>query len=66
MSHAGSYGKVSRLVVAMTGASGAAITNLPGFSWLTGGAFRFRIYSSQGLDWSIIALKTNRTSFHAF
>lgn len=48
-------GRVPRHIAAMAGASGYAISNLLGFSWLTGGALRFRIYSSLGLDWSLVA-----------
>lgn len=48
-------GKVPRHVAVMAGASGFAISNLLGFSWLTGGTLRFRIYSALGLDWPVIA-----------
>ena len=48
-------GKVRRIVAAATGACGYAISNLLGFSVLTGGAVRMRIYSSLGLDVAQIA-----------
>lgn len=47
-------GKVPRATAAMAGASGFAISNLLGFSWLTGGALRFRIYAAVGLDWALV------------
>lgn len=48
-------GKVPYHVAATAGAGGYAVSNLLGFSWLTGGAVRFRIYSSLGLEWTPIA-----------
>ncbi len=43
-------GRVPARVAALAGASGYAISNLLGFSWLTGSTVRFRIYSALGLD----------------
>ncbi|MGE0231026.1 MAG: bifunctional lysylphosphatidylglycerol flippase/synthetase MprF [Flavobacteriaceae bacterium] len=43
-------GRISRWVAAIAGASGFAISNLIGFSWLSGGALRMRIYAGLGLD----------------
>lgn len=43
-------GKVPRRVAMIGGGTGYAVTNLLGFSWLTGGAVRYRLYSSYGLD----------------
>ena len=48
-------GKVPRRIAAIAGACGYSISNLLGFSWLTGGAVRFRIYSSMGLDLTLVA-----------
>lgn len=43
-------GRVPPRVAALAGASGYAISNLLGFSWLTGSTVRYRIYSTFGLD----------------
>lgn len=43
-------GKVPAKIAAMAGATGYAISNLLGFSYLTGTAVRFRVYSGLGLD----------------
>lgn len=43
-------GVVPARVAALAGASGYAISNLLGFSWLTGSTVRYRIYSWLGLD----------------
>lgn len=48
-------GQVPWPVAAYTGATGAAISNLLGFSYLTGTAVRYHIYSSLGLDMARIA-----------
>lgn len=48
-------GKVPRSIAAAAGACGYAVSNLLGFSWLTGGAVRIRIYSSLGLDLARVA-----------
>ncbi|PKP67416.1 MAG: oxacillin resistance protein FmtC, partial [Alphaproteobacteria bacterium HGW-Alphaproteobacteria-8] len=43
-------GIVPARIAALAGASGYAISNLLGFSWLTGSTVRYRIYSALGLD----------------
>lgn len=43
-------GKVPVRIAAMAGASGYAVSNLLGVSYLTGTALRYRIYSGIGLD----------------
>ncbi|WP_193175618.1 bifunctional lysylphosphatidylglycerol flippase/synthetase MprF [Oricola nitratireducens] len=43
-------GKVPPRIAFLAGSTGYAVTNLLGFSWLTGGAVRYRLYSSYGLD----------------
>ncbi len=43
-------GKVPPRIAFLAGSAGYAVTNLLGFSWLTGGAVRYRLYSSYGLD----------------
>jgi phosphatidylglycerol lysyltransferase len=48
-------GKVPDKVAGLAGASGYAISNLLGFSYLTGTAVRYRIYASLGLDLSRVA-----------
>jgi len=48
-------GRVPRTTAALAGACGYAISNLLGFAWLTGSGLRFRIYSSLGLDWTLVA-----------
>ncbi|TCP40023.1 bifunctional lysylphosphatidylglycerol flippase/synthetase MprF [Rhodovulum marinum] len=49
-------GRVPTLVAATTGASGYAISNMLGFSYLTGIVLRFRIYGARGLDVGPISL----------
>ena len=48
-------GSVPSWVAGLAGASGSAISNLLGFSYLTGTAVRYRVYSSLGLDLSRVA-----------
>lgn len=48
-------GKVPLRVAAVAGACGYAVSNLLGFSYLTGTAVRYRIYASLGLDLSLVA-----------
>jgi phosphatidylglycerol lysyltransferase len=43
-------GRVPARIAALAGACGYAVSNLLGFSWLTGSAVRYRIYSALGLD----------------
>ncbi|QRM54825.1 bifunctional lysylphosphatidylglycerol flippase/synthetase MprF [Sinorhizobium sp. BG8] len=43
-------GRVSKRVSAMAGAAGYAISNALGFSLLTGGALRYRVYAAQGIE----------------
>ena len=43
-------GRVPLRVAALAGASGYAISNLLGASWLTGTAVRYRIYATMGLE----------------
>lgn len=52
-------------VTMMTGVSSMAVSNMLGFSWLTGGAIRYRVYSSFGIDVGSIA-KLIATSWIAF
>ncbi|MEM7089708.1 MAG: bifunctional lysylphosphatidylglycerol flippase/synthetase MprF [Pseudomonadota bacterium] len=47
--------KVPLLVAGMAGASGYAVSNCLGFSYITGTAIRYRIYSSLGLDLGRVA-----------
>lgn len=47
-------GKVPVRIAAFAGAAGYAVSNLVGFSWLTGSAVRSRIYSGLGLDVSAL------------
>jgi phosphatidylglycerol lysyltransferase len=49
----------------MTGASSLAVSNMLGFSWLTGGVIRYRVYSAFGVEISAIA-KLIATSWIAF
>ncbi|WP_116135058.1 bifunctional lysylphosphatidylglycerol flippase/synthetase MprF [Tropicimonas sp. IMCC34043] len=49
-------GQVPPKVAAAAGAAGYAISNLIGFSYVTGTAIRFRVYSGLGLDVAQIAL----------
>jgi phosphatidylglycerol lysyltransferase len=48
-------GKVPDRLAALAGASGFAISNFLGASWLTGSAVRMRIYSTLGVDLGVIA-----------
>ena len=48
-------GKVPDKIAGLAGASGNAISNLLGFSYLTGTAVRYRIYAALGLDLSRVA-----------
>jgi phosphatidylglycerol lysyltransferase len=48
-------GKVPLRVAAVAGACGYAVSNLLGFSYITGTAVRFRIYASLGLDLGLVA-----------
>lgn len=48
-------GKVPGRVAALAGASGFAISNFLGASWLTGSAARMRIYSALGVDLGTVA-----------
>lgn len=48
-------GQVPAQVAGFAGASGSAVSNLLGFSYLTGTAVRYRIYASLGLDLSRVA-----------
>lgn len=48
-------GKVPDMISGLAGASGYAISNLLGFSYLTGTAVRYRVYAALGLDLSRVA-----------
>ena len=48
-------GKVPLHVAGMAGASGYAVSNCLGFSYITGTAIRYRIYASLGLDLGRVA-----------
>lgn len=48
-------GKVPDRIAGLAGASGYAISNLIGFSYLTGAAVRYRVYAALGLDLSRVA-----------
>ncbi|MFT6677308.1 MAG: phosphatidylglycerol lysyltransferase [Sulfitobacter sp.] len=48
-------GQVPARVAGFAGASGYAVSNLLGFSYLTGTAVRYRVYASLGLDISRVA-----------
>ena len=48
-------GRVPARVAGYAGATGVAISNLLGFSWVTGTAVRYRIYASLGLDLTLVA-----------
>ncbi|NVO54954.1 bifunctional lysylphosphatidylglycerol flippase/synthetase MprF [Rhodobacteraceae bacterium B1Z28] len=48
-------GKVPLPVAGMAGASGYAVSNCLGFSYITGTAIRYRIYASLGLDLERVA-----------
>ncbi|MCB5198672.1 bifunctional lysylphosphatidylglycerol flippase/synthetase MprF [Loktanella sp. TSTF-M6] len=52
-------------VPVLTGVSSMAISNLLGFSWLTGGAIRYRIYAAFGVDIAAVA-RLIATSWIAF
>lgn len=58
-------GKIPIWIAAYAGATGVAVSNLLGFSYLTGTAVRYRIYASLGLDLAQIAgvLATAWTGF---
>jgi phosphatidylglycerol lysyltransferase len=47
-------GRVPWRTAALAGASGYAISNLLGASWLTGTAVRYRIYATMGLDLALV------------
>ncbi|MEP5089086.1 MAG: oxacillin resistance protein FmtC, partial [Paracoccaceae bacterium] len=48
-------GRVPLRIAAVAGACGYAVSNLLGFSYLTGTAVRYRIYASLGLDLGLVA-----------
>lgn len=48
-------GKIPDRIAGLAGASGVAISNLLGFSYLTGTAVRYRVYAALGLDLSRVA-----------
>jgi len=48
-------GRVPAMIAGLAGASGYAISNLLGFSYLTGTAIRYRVYAALGLDLSRVA-----------
>jgi len=48
-------GQVPDRITGLAGATGTAISNLRGFSYLTGTAVRYRIYAALGLDLSRVA-----------
>lgn len=48
-------GKVPDKIAGLAGASGYAISNLLGFSYLTGTAVRYRVYAAMGLDLARVA-----------
>ncbi|SHE38491.1 phosphatidylglycerol lysyltransferase [Loktanella atrilutea] len=52
-------------VPVLTGVSSMAVSNLLGFSWLTGGAIRYRVYAAFGVDVGAVA-KLIATSWLAF
>lgn len=53
--HTVAKGKVPLKIAVFAGTSGYAVSNLLGFSWLTGGAIRYRIYSALNLDLTLVA-----------
>lgn len=57
--------KIPAAVLMMTGASSLAVSNLFGFSWLTGGAIRFKVYTSYHIKITAIA-KLMAASWVAF
>lgn len=57
--------KIPTPVLMLTGASSFAVSNLFGFSWLTGGAIRLKIYTSYNVKVTAIA-KLIATSWVAF
>ena len=57
--------KVPFKLMVATGASSMAISNLFGFSWLTGGALRFKVYTARGVSICAIA-KLMATAWAAF
>jgi phosphatidylglycerol lysyltransferase len=48
-------GRVPDKIAGLAGASGTAISNLLGFSYLTGTAVRYRVYAALGLDLALVA-----------
>lgn len=52
-------------VTMMTGVSSMAVSNMLGFSWLTGAAVRYRVYSAFGVDINVVA-KLIATSWISF
>lgn len=54
-----------RYVPMLTGVSSMAVSNLLGFSWLTGGAVRYRVYAAFGVDIGAVA-RLIATSWLAF
>ncbi|CAM5502288.1 Phosphatidylglycerol lysyltransferase [Frigidibacter albus] len=58
-------GRVPWRIAALAGASGYAISNLLGASWLTGTAVRYRIYAATGLDLRLV-VGVIATSWSAF
>ncbi len=48
-------GKIPDTIAGLAGASGSAISNLLGFSYLTGTAVRYRLYAALGLDLSSVS-----------
>jgi len=57
--------KIPRGVLLLTGSSSMAVSNLFGFSWLTGGAIRFKAYTSRGVSLGAVA-KLMATAWAAF
>ena len=47
--------KIPAHIAALTGAAGFAVSNLFGFSWLTGGILRSRVYARYGIETTGIA-----------
>jgi len=42
-------GKITSPVAALAGSAGYAVSNALGFSFLTGGALRYRVYAREGV-----------------
>ncbi|RYH02265.1 bifunctional lysylphosphatidylglycerol flippase/synthetase MprF [Salipiger sp. IMCC34102] len=57
--------QMPRWVPVLTGVSSMAVSNMLGFSWLTGGAIRYRIYAAFGVDIAAVA-RLIATSWIAF